>query len=164
MSRLRSAACLGLLLSVVLQVTGCAKTCPANAWLNFVTVTVDGDTRNVAWVQLCTPDACFRATARPTPQPVLPTATPTPTGANGLGFPSGLGPVERHISVQRTKADAWRFGFVVDLPGSVTVRAFDSAGKTLAEKRLSLVWQATGKNTGCGGPATASPVTLTVNG
>jgi hypothetical protein len=165
MSRLRSAACLGLLLSAVLQVTGCAKTCPAVAWLNFVTVTVDGDTRNVAWVQLCTPDACSRATARLTPQPVLPTATPTPTptGANGLGFPRGLGPVERHIPVERTGADAWRFGFLVDLPGAVTLRAFDSAGKILAEKRLSLVWQQTGRATECGAPAMAAPVTLTVN-
>jgi hypothetical protein len=133
------------------------------AWLNFVTVAVDGDTRNVAWVQLCIPDVCSQAMDRPVPQPVLPTATPTPTGANGLGFPPGLGPVERRISVERTGANGWRFGFVVDSPGLVTVRALDTAGKTLAEKHVSLAWQQIGGNTACGGPATASPVTLTVN-
>ncbi|MET3935345.1 hypothetical protein [Arthrobacter sp. OAP107] len=163
MVRLRPFACLALLLPVLLPVAGCAKTCPAMAWINYLTVALDGDTRTVAWVQLCTPDACSQAADRPTAPPVLPTATPTPTGANGLGFPPGQGPAEHHISVERTGSDAWRFGFVVESPGSVTVRALDSAGKTLAEKRVSLAWQQIGKATECGGPATAAPVTLAVN-
>jgi hypothetical protein len=163
MVRLRPIACLALLLPALLPVPGCGKTCPAMAWINYVTVALDGDTRDVAWVQLCTPDACSQQTDRPAPPPVLPTATPTPTGANGLGFPPGQGPAEHHISVERTGSEAWRFGFVVESPGSVTVRALDRAGKTLAEKRVSLVWQQIGKATECGGPATAAPVTLTVN-
>lgn len=163
MSRVRGAACLALLLPVILPATGCGVTCPSMAWINYVTVALDGDTEKVAWVQLCTSEACSQATDRPAPAPVLPTATPTPTGANGLGFPPGLGPKEHHISVERVSTDAWRFGFVVDSPGSVTVRALGPAGQTVAEKKVPLVWKQIGEKTACGGPATTAPVTLTVH-
>jgi hypothetical protein len=163
MRLLRSLAWLTVLLPSLVPVAGCARVCPTIAWTNFVTVTLDGDTRNVSWVQLCTPDSCSRATESPAPQAVLPSVTASPTGANGLGFAPGGGPTVRRIIVEKIGPDSWRFGFEIDSPGSVTVRALDSTGKTLAEKRTSLAWQRTGGTVGCGGPETASPVTLTVN-
>ncbi|MFE4228962.1 hypothetical protein ACFRJ8_13840 [Arthrobacter sp. NPDC056886] len=90
--------------------------------------------------------------------------TATPTGANGLGFAPGGGPAVRHIIVEKVGSDSWRFGFEIDTPGSVIVRALDPTGSTLAEKRTSLAWQRTGDTVRCGGPEIASPVTLTVNG
>jgi hypothetical protein len=163
MFRLGPAACRALLLPVILPMTGCGTVCPAIAWTNFVTVALAGDTQNVAWVQLCTPDACSQATEQPAPQPVLPTATATATGANGLGLPPGLVFPGRGIIVEKAGTDTWRFGFDMDAPGSVTVRALDSVGKILAERKVSLEWQRIGGTAECGGPATAAPVTLTVN-
>jgi hypothetical protein len=163
MRLLRSLAWLTVLLPSLVPVAGCARVCPTIAWTNFVTVTLDGDTRNVSWVQLCTPDSCSRATETPAPQAVLPSVTASPTGANGLGFAPGGGPTVRRIIVEKIGLDSWRFGFEIDAPGSVTVRALDSTGKTLAEKETSLAWQRTDGTVGCGGPETASPVTLTVN-
>jgi hypothetical protein len=69
----------------------------------------------------------------------------------------------RRIIVEKIGLDSWRFGFEIDAPGSVTVRALDSTGKSLAEKETALAWQRTDGTVGCGGPETASPVTLTVN-
>jgi hypothetical protein len=163
MSRLRPVACLAVLLPVLLPVTGCGRVCPAIGWNNTVIVALAGDAGNVAWVQLCSPEACSRATERPTPQPVLPTPTANPTGANGLGFPPGGGPAVHRIVVEKIGADTWRFSFDMDSPGSATVRALDSAGRTLAEQKVPLEWQRTGCTAACGGPATASPVTLAVN-
>lgn len=160
MTPLRSLAWLTVLLPALVPVTGCATVCPAIAWTNFVTVAVDGDTRNVSWVQLCTPEACSRATERPAPQTVFPPATAAPTGANGLGFPPGGGPSVRRIMVEKVGPDTWRFGFEIDSPASVTVRALDAAGKTVAEKKVPLDWQRVGGTVGCGGPETAAPVTL----
>lgn len=159
----RSLAWLTVLLPALVPVSGCARVCPAIAWTNFVTVVLDGDARNVSWVQLCTPDSCSRAGESPAPQTVLPSAAPAPSGANGLGFPPGGGPTVRRIVVEKTGPGSWRFGFDVDAPGSVTVRALDPTGKTLAERKMSLVWQRTGGTAQCGGPETASPLTLTVN-
>lgn len=160
MTLLRSLAWPTVLLPALVPVTGCAAVCPAIAWINFVTVAVDGDTRSVSWVQLCTPDSCSRATESPAPQPVFPSPTATPTGANGLGFPPGGGPTVHRIMVEQVGPDTWRFGFEIDSPGSVTVRALDAAGKTLAENKVPLEWQRVGRTVGCGGPQTASPVTL----
>lgn len=162
MTALRSLAWFAVLLPALVPVTGCGRACPTIAWINFVTVAVDGDARNVSWMQLCTPDACSRATESPTPRPVLPSPTATPTGANGLGFPPGGGPTVRRITVEKVGSDTWRFGFEVDTPGSVTVRALYRTGATLAEQKVPLHWQRVGETVGCGGPATASPVTLTV--
>lgn len=163
MPRLRSTACLAVLLSGLLPVTGCARVCPAIGWNNSVTVALAGDTRNVAWVQLCTPDACSRATERPTPQPVSPSPTTTPTGANGLGFPPGGGPAVHRIVVEKVGADTWRFSFDMDSPGSATIRALDAAGGTLAEEKVQLNWHRIGGTAECGGPSTAAPVTLAVS-
>ncbi len=163
MAVLRSLAWLTVLLPALVPTTGCAKVCPAIAWTNYVTVAVDGDTRNVSWVQLCTPDACSRSTERPTPQAVPPSPTAAPTGANGLGFPPGGGPTVRRITVEKVGSDTWRFGFEVDTPGSATVRALDRTGATRAEQKMPLHWQRTGETVGCGGPETASPVTLTLS-
>lgn len=163
MRLLRSLAWLTVLLPSLVPVGGCARVCPAIAWINFVTVTLDGDTRNVSWVQLCTPDSCSRAAESQAPQAVPPSGTATPTGANGLGTAPGGGHTVRRIVVEKIGSDSWRFGFEIDSPGSVVVRALDSTGKTLAEKKTSLAWQRTGGTVGCGGPETASPVTLTVN-
>jgi hypothetical protein len=66
--------------------------------------------------------------------------------------------------VQKIGSDSWRFGFEIDSPGSVIVRALDQTGKTLAEKKAPLAWQRIGETVGCGGAKIASPVTLTVNG
>ncbi|MFE4543130.1 hypothetical protein [Arthrobacter sp. NPDC056727] len=162
MPRLRSAAWLALLLPALLPATGCATVCPAIAWINSLTMVLDGDTRVVARVQLCTKTVCSEATDGLQRRPVLPTATATPTGANGLGLPLGLGSPERGIIVERTGTDTWRFGFDMDAPGAVTVRALDSAGKILAERKVSLEWKRIGGTAECGGPATAAPVTLTV--
>ena len=136
MTPLRSLAWLTVLLPALVPVTGCARVCPA------------------------TPEACSRATERPAQQTVYPSATAAPTGANGLGFPPGGGPVVRRIMVEKVGPDTWRFGFEIDSPGSVTVRALDAAGKTLAEKKVRLDWQRVGGTVGCGGPETAAPVTL----
>lgn len=163
MTVLRSLAWLTVFLPALLPVTGCAKVCPTIAWTNFVTVTVGGDARNLSWVQLCTPDACSRATESPTPQTVPPSATATPTGANGLGFPPGGGPTVRRIMVEKVGSDTWRFGFEMNSPGSVTVRALDRTGATLAEEKVPLHWVRIGGTVGCGGPETASPVTLTLS-
>jgi len=162
MTPLRSLAWLTVLLPALVPVAGCARVCPAIAWTNFVTVTLAGDTRSVSWVQLCTPDSCSRATETPAPQTGLPSAAASPTGANGLGFPSGGGPTQRRITAEKTGTDRWRFGFGMDSPGSVTIRALDPTGKTLAEKETPLTWQRTGGTAACGGPETASPLTLTV--
>lgn len=163
MTLLRSLAWLTVLLPALVPVAGCARVCPTIAWTNFVTVALDGDTRNVSWVQLCTPDSCSRATESPALHTVLPFATATPTGANGLGFPQGGGPTVRRIMVEKIGSDSWRFGFEIDSPRSVIVRALDPTGKTFAEKKMSLAWQRIGGTGGCGGPETASPVMLTVN-
>lgn len=163
MTLLRSLAWLTVLLPALVPVAGCARVCPAIAWTNSVTVTLAGDTRSVSWVQLCTPDSCSRATESPAPQTVVPSATVTPTGANGLGFPPGGGPIQLPITVEKTGPDRWRFGFEIASPGSVIVRALDPKGNTLAEKKMSLAWQRTGGTAECGGPETASPLTLTVN-
>lgn len=163
MTLLRSLAWLTVLLPALVPVAGCARACTAIGWANFVTVAVDGDARNVSWVQLCTPDSCSQATESPAPRTVLPSATATPTGANGLGFPPGGGPTVGRIAVEKTGSDSWRFGFDMHSPGSVIVRALDETGKTLAEKKVSLAWQRVGGTAECGGPETAAPVTLTVN-
>jgi len=163
MLRLRTFAFLTLLLPALLPVTGCARVCPAIGWNNSVTAALAGDARNVAWVQLCTPEACSRATERRIPQPVLPTATATPTGANGLGFPPDGGPAVHRIVVEKVGAATWRFSFDMDSPGSATVRALDAAGRTLAEEKVSLAWQRIGGTAECGGPSTALPVTMTVS-
>jgi hypothetical protein len=160
---LPSVAWLTVLLPALVPVAGCARVCPTVAWANFVTVVLDGDTRNVCWVQLCTPDSCSRATESPAAQAAPPTATATPTGANGLDFAPDGGPAVHRIMAEKIGSDSWRFGFEIDSPGSVIVRALDPTGKTLAEKKTSLAWQRTGETVGCGAPETASPVTLTVN-
>jgi hypothetical protein len=162
MTLLRSLAWLTVLLPSLVPVAGCARVCPTIAWTNYVTVALNGDTRNVAWVQLCTPESCSRAIESPAAQAVLPSATATPTGANGLGFPPGGGPTVRRIMVEKIGSDSWRFGFEVDSPGSIMVRALDPAGKTLAAKKMSLAWQRIGGTVGCGGPEISSPVMLTV--
>jgi hypothetical protein len=69
----------------------------------------------------------------------------------------------RRITVEKISSDSWRFGFEIGAPESVTVRALDPTGKTLAEKKMSLAWHRIGGTAGCGGPETASPLTLTVS-
>jgi hypothetical protein len=163
MRLMRSLAVFATLLPGLLSATGCGATCPAIAWINSVTVALDGDVRNVAWVQVCTPDSCSQATDSPTPQTALSSPIET-AGGNGFDHLSipGSGSAAHRISVERTGSNTWQFGFEKVSPGSVTVRALDEAGHTIAEKKMSLNWQRTERTVGCGGPETASPVTLSL--
>lgn len=156
MTPMRTLALFGTLLSAPFSATGCAMTCPTIAWINSVTVALDGDVRNVAWVQVCTPDSCSEATDSPAPQTALSSPTET-AGGNALGIPGSASP---RITVERTGSNTWQFGFEKVSPRSVTARAIDEAGNTITERKLSLDWQRTGRTVGCGGPETASPVTL----
>ncbi len=157
MTPMRSPALLATLLPALLSATGCAATCPTIAWINFVTVALDGDVRNVAWVQVCTPDSCSQATDSGTPQTALSSPTET-AGGNRFNHP-GIpvpGSAAHRISAERTGANTWQFGFEKVSPGSVTVRALDEAGNTIAERKMSMDWQRTERTVGCGGPETAS--------
>lgn len=161
MTPMRSLALFATSLSALLFAPSCASTCPAIAPINSVTVVLDGDVRNVAWVQLCTPDSCSPATDSPTSQTALssPTETAAAYGFDHLSAPPS-GPAVHRISGLRTSPNTWQFGFENVSPGSVTARALDKAGNTIAERKLSLDWQRTGRTVGCDGPATASPITL----
>jgi hypothetical protein len=161
MTPMRSLVLFATLLSALFSGSGCAMTCPTIAWINSVTVALDGDVRKVAWVQLCTPDSCSPATDSPTSKTALssPTETAGAYGFDHLSAPPS-GPAVHRISVERTSPNTWQFGFENVSPGSVTARALDEAGNTITERKLSLDWQRTGRTVGCDGPETASPVTL----
>ncbi|MDR7081160.1 hypothetical protein J2X01_000429 [Arthrobacter ginsengisoli] len=149
--------------------------CPAIAWSNSLTVTLDGSVENVALVELCAADVCSVRMDSPVPFPstsVSPGAVPAPVAPgppSALSAPPSISPLPASSSMpfssytaSRIDDRTWKVSFLMQSPKHVTVRALAADGTVLAEREVDLGWTRVGGSEQCGGPATAGPIGLAV--
>ncbi len=164
---------LGLLL--VVGTAGCSgsvpNACPALAWFNSLTVSLDGNVGKVSLVEFCAADACsVRADgpvripetsvspgAVPGPATSLPvTPDPTASGAAASGRPYSP------FTASRVDDRTWKVSLMMRSPETVTIKAYSADGSVLAQREVQLDWTRVGGSEACGGPETAGPVRLVI--
>ena len=154
--------------------------CPALAWFNSVTVSLDGSADKVHLVELCADGVCsVRADgpvrvpyspvspgAVPAPVTTLPvTALPAPSASlpvTALPAPSASEPAYSPFTASRVDERTWRVSLLMRSPTTVTLTAYSADGTVLARRGLEPGWTRVGGSEACGGPATAGPVRLVI--
>lgn len=114
--------------------------CPAIGWTNSVTVALEGDVHSVDLVELCAGGMCSRPRgSQPTVENTIP-----------------------YIASAKSNT-VWTITIGMRAPKTVSVRAFSSDGRVLAQKKVNLDWRRVGGTERCGGPEEADPIRLRVN-
>ncbi|ODT25894.1 MAG: hypothetical protein ABS64_00625 [Microbacterium sp. SCN 69-37] len=113
--------------------TGCVSfACSAIGWSNTLTVQVDGDTRAVDQVQLCTDAGC------------APADDLDPSGP--LGW----------ITIESNDGDSWTFSVGMTSVEQITVRTLAADGTVLSDTEVIPEWVRVGGSAQCGGPSEAT--------
>ncbi|WP_300266284.1 hypothetical protein [Microbacterium sp.] len=133
---MRRAVAGGMLgVALVAGATGCTPpgaVCPAIGWINTVIVDASAFGEDV-FVQLCVDAGCSTEPGTP------------PTVSSDLGVPALAEDDEFHVGMTT--------------PEHATVRIYDASGTLIRESEHDIAWVLSAE--ACGGPATASPITLT---
>ncbi len=171
---------LAVALLLAVATAGCSGqapiACPAIAWFNSLTVSLDGAVENVSRVEFCAEDVCSVRADGPvrvpetlvSPGPVPPPVAtlpdvPTP-GAPGPA-PSGIAPSAPPYSpftVARVDERTWKVSLMMRAPKTATITAYSADGSVLARRDVELGWTRVGGSEACGGPGTAGPVRLVI--
>lgn len=162
-----------LLLAVA--TAGCSgsvpNVCPAIAWINTLTVSLDGSVEEVSLVEFCAEGACSVRADGPVRAPaasVTPGAVPAPaptlavTPAPPRSVPTPSAPGYSPFTVARVDDRTWQVSLMMRSPRTVTIRAYSADGSVLAQRDVELRWTRVGGSEACGGPETASPVRLVI--
>ena len=167
-------------LLLALATAGCSgpvpDVCPAIAWFNSLTVSLDGSVEEVSLVEFCVEDVCsVRADGpgRVPEDPVSPGAVPAPAttlavtpapGPSGAA-PSGAapsGPSYSPFTAARVDDRTWTVSLLMRSPNTATIKAYSADGSVLAQRDVELGWTRVGGSGPCGGPETAGPVRLVI--
>ncbi|WP_427007257.1 hypothetical protein [Pseudarthrobacter sp. H2] len=150
----------GLAIALLLAggTAGCSApiACPALAWMNSVTVTLDGRVEAVSLVELCADDVCSIRSDGPATFPV------TSVSPGAMPAPATSAPSFNPYYAARVDDRTWTVSLLMRSPERVRVRALSADGAVLAERDVELGWTRVGGSEQCGGPATAGPITLVV--
>ncbi|MET3952970.1 hypothetical protein [Arthrobacter sp. UYEF36] len=148
--------------------TGCSgsvpNACPAIAWFNSLTVSLDGAVGQVSLVEFCAESVCSVRADGPVRDPatsVSPGAVPAP--ATTLAVTAAPAPPGRPYSpftVARVDDRTWQVSLMMQSPTTATIRAYSADGNVLARREVELRWTRVGGSEACGGPETAGPVRL----
>ena len=171
---------LAVALLLGLATAGCSGeapvACPAIAWSNSLTVSLDGAVANVSRVEFCADDVCSVRADGPVRVPetlVSPGSVPPPdttqpgappAGAPGAA-PSGTAPSAPPYSpftVARVDERTWKVSLMMRAPKTATITAYSADGSVLARRDVELGWTRVGGSEACGGPGTAGPVRLVI--
>lgn len=106
--------------------------CPAIGWSNALTVELDGDTSDIATLQLCTKDGC------------------APSDEGDASGPLG------EVDVADRDGDTWVFSVGRTSPEQVVVRTLSADGEVLSETEVAVDWVRVGGDERCGGPGAAT--------
>lgn len=120
---------------VMAVLTGCVPlpfACPAIGWSNGLTVELEGDTSEVASVQLCTDDGC------------APGSDADPSGPLG------------EVVLAERDGDTWAFSVGMTSMDRVTVRALAGDGSVISDTEVTPEWVRVGGDDRCGGPTSAT--------
>ena len=173
---------LALALLLAGATAGCSgsapNVCPALAWFNSVTVSLDGNAEKVQLLELCADDVCSVRSdgpvrvpetsvspgAVPAPVSTLPvTVVPAPSASGAVTtLPSPSGPAYSPFTASRIDEHTWRVSLLMRSPKTVTLTAYSADGTVLARRGLELGWTRVGGSEACGGPGTAGPVRLVI--
>ena len=170
---------LAVALLLALATAGCSGqapiACPAIAWFNSLTVSLDGAVENVSRVEFCAEDVCSVRRRWPGPRPrtlVSPGPVPPPVATlpdvpppAAPGRPRPACPVRaalqplhgvpgRRPDLEGQPDDAG--------PEDTTITAYSADGSVLARRDVELGWTRVGGSEACGGPGTAGPVRLVI--
>jgi hypothetical protein len=150
----------GLAIALLLAtgMAGCStpNACPALAWMNSLTVTLDGSVEAVRLVELCADDVCSIRSDTPATFPV------TSVSPGAIPAPARSAPPFSPYSASKVDDRTWTFSLLMRAPERVTVRALSADGTVLAERVIALGWTRVGGSEQCGGPATAGPIILVI--
>ena len=145
------------------------EVCPAIAWFNTLTVTLDGSVEKVSRVEFCAEGVCSVRADGPEPAPgtsVTPGAGPTPdttlavTPAPSRSTPTPSAPGYSPFTAARVDDRTWQVSLMMQSPKTVTIRAYSADGSVLARRDVEPGWTRGGGSEACGGPETAGPVRL----
>lgn len=162
--------------------------CPAIAWFNSLTVSLDGAVEKVSRVEFCAEGVCSvradgpvrvpetlvspgsvpppsvtppDATLPATTLPDAPTAGapgPVPSGTAGAPGPDPSAPPYSPFTAARVDDRTWKVSLMMRSPTTATITAYAADGSVLAQREVELGWTRVDGSEGCGGPATAGPV------
>ena len=161
------------MLLLAVATAGCSgsvpNVCPAIAWFNTLTVTMDGSVEKVSLVEFCAEGVCSVRADGPARAPeasVTPGAGPaTETPDTTLAVtaaPSRSVPGYSPFTAARVDDRTWQISLMMRSPKTVTVRAYSADGTVLARRDVEPGWTRVGGSEACGGPETAGPVRLVI--
>ena len=165
-----------VVLLLAVATAGCAvsvpRACPAIAWSNSLTVSLDGAAEKVSRVEFCAEDVCSVRADGPArvpetvvspgsvPPPPSTTLAVTPTPAPTVPTPSA--PSYSPFTVARIDNRTWKISLMMRSPQTAIITAYAADGSILAQRGVDLGWTRVGGSEACGGPATAGPVRLII--
>ena len=154
---------------------GCAGeapiACPAIAWSNSLTVSLDGAAEKVSRVEFCAEDVCSVRADGPVRVPetsVSPGSVPPPstmlvvTPAPAPTVPAPSAPSYSPFTVAGVDERTWKVSLMMRAPTTATITAYSADGSVLARRDVELGWTRVGGSEACGGPGTAGPVRLVI--
>lgn len=161
---------LAVSLLLAVATAGCSGSepgaCPALAWFNSLTVSLDGSAEKVSRVEFCAEDVCSVPVDDPVQSPgtfVSPGAVPEPAATLPVTpVPARSPPTFSPFTANRLDDRTWRVSLMMRSPTSVTITAYSADGGTLAKREVQLGWTRMGGSEACGGPETAGPVRLVI--
>ena len=157
-----------LLLAVA--TAGCSgsvpQACPAIAWFNSLTVSLEGTVEQVSLVEFCAEGVCSVRADGPVPVPgtaASPGAVPTPAATLAVTIaPAPSRPGYSPFTVARVDERTWKVSLMMRSPATATITAYSADGGVLARRDVELHWTRVGGTEACGGPETAGPVRLVI--
>ena len=165
----------GQVVVLLLATAGCAdsvpRACPAIAWSNSLTVSLDGAAEKVSRVEFCAEDVCSVRADGPARVPetvVSPGSVPPPsttlavTPAPAPTVPTPSAPSYGPFTVARIDNRTWKISLMMRSPQTAIITAYAADGSILAQRGVDLAWTRVGGSEACGGPATAGPVRLVI--
>ena len=148
---------------------GCAdsvpRACPALAWFNSLTVSLDGAAEKVGLVELCADDVCSVRSDGPASFPVTsvsPGALPAPATTVPTPAPAPSAPAFSPFTVSRADDRTWTVNLLMQAPRTATITAYSADGSVLVRQNVELGWTRVGGTEACGGPGTAGPVRIVI--
>lgn len=161
---------LAVALLLALATAGCSGeapiACPAIAWSNSLTVSLDGAVENVSRVEFCAEDVCSVRADGPVRVPetvVSPGSVPPPATTLPLTpAPGPSAPPYSPFTVSRADDRTWTVNLLMQAPKTATITAYSADGGVLARRDVELGWTRVGGSEACGGPGTAGPVRLVI--
>ena len=161
-------------LLLALATAGCAGeapiACPAIAWFNSLTVSLDGAVEKVSRVEFCAEDVCSVRADGParvpetlvSPGSVPPPSATLPDSTAGAPGPDKSAPPYSPFTVARVDDRTWKVSLMMRSPTTATITAYAADGGVLAQREVELGWTRVDGSEACGGPATAGPVRLLI--